>query len=422
MTSRVTRSRSHAGEAPESDTLSVLSSAETPSGSELDAEIESLVSDAANKGKGKERENDSEITRADLMDMLQMQKDMLRQSTLESQSLRETIIAMAKPATELPIRATSRKLVDPAKYCGGAQDLDRFITQLRHRYKTQPHQFHGDDDKVDYALSLLGKWANNDDAELRKTMMTNPAEWGTSLVTMTSPCLSDFTLFEAEIRKMYGDKDRRLNAAIKAATETTQGQHPAENTETVRNFANRIRTNWREAGWDETAHSTLLYDLAWAGLRPVIRARIRPFANETTGMFESIDQLFDKAAGAETKVQPSKPQNQNQDQNQNQTTNTPSHQKGRKRQLTTSDGGPGHSQSQTENKPKDSKLPPAPWVSSEIFQSRVDAKNCRRCAGDHFTHRCPTYGPAKMPDQLKTPGGGHNVKRQKSFDTERPKN
>jgi hypothetical protein len=418
MTSRTTRSRSQANEAPESDTLSVLSSIDTPtpSDADLDADIESLVSEAASKGKGREeREKDSEITRADLFDMLQMQKEMLRASTLESQSLRETILAMAKPApaaAEAPIRTTSRKLVDPAKYCGGAQDLDRFITQLRHRYKTQPHQFHGDDDKVDYALSLLGKWANNDDTELRKTIMTNPAEWGTSLVTMTSPCLSDFTLFEAEIRKMYGDKDRRLNAAIKAATESSQGQSPAENTETVRNFANRIRTNWREAGWDEAAHSTLLYDLAWAGLRPGIRARIRPFADETTGMFESIDQLFDKAAGAETKVQPPKPQSQ--------TTNTPSHQKGRKRQLTTSDGGPGNPQSQTENKPKDSKLPPAPWVSSEIFQGRVDKKNCRRCGGDHTTHRCPTYGPAKMPDQLKTPG--HNVKRQKSFDTERPKN
>jgi hypothetical protein len=259
----MTRSRSRAEENPESDTLSVLSSVDTPSDQDLSEDIESLISDAANKGKKPDHDPDSEITRADLVDMLKVQREMLQQATLDRQalmedrqSLRDTILALsaktATPTTELPIRTTTaRKMVDPAKFCGGAQDLDRFLTQLKHRFKTQPHQFHGDADQVDYALSLLGKWTNNDEVELRKTQMTNPAEWGTALVTMTSPCLASFELFEAEIRKMYGDKDRQLNAAIKAASEFLQGHTPAETNETVRNFANRVRTNWREAGWDE---------------------------------------------------------------------------------------------------------------------------------------------------------------------------
>ena len=108
---------------------------------------------------------------------------------------------------------------------------------------------------------------------------------------------------------MYVDKDRKLNAAMKAAGEYQQRMDPNE---PVRSYANHIRTNWREAGWDEAAHAPILYDLAWAGLLPQIRARIRPFASDVSGKFDSIDQLFDKAAGAEMKSNPgqSKPRHE----------------------------------------------------------------------------------------------------------------
>ena len=66
---------------------------------------------------------------------------------------------------------------------------------------------------------LLGKWSGNTGPKLRKTQMTNPDEWRTSLVTVASPCLASFELFEAGIWRMYGDKDRRPNAAMKAAGE-----------------------------------------------------------------------------------------------------------------------------------------------------------------------------------------------------------
>ena len=132
--------------------------------------------------------------------------------------------------------------------------------------------------------------------------MTNPDEWGTSLVTVSSPCLASFELFEAEIRRMYGNKNHRLNAAIKAAGEYQQGH--ADPNKTVRSYANRIRTNWRDAGWDEVTGVAILYDLAGLGLRPHIRGRIRPFASEVSGRFNSIDQLFNKAAGAESMNNP----------------------------------------------------------------------------------------------------------------------
>ena len=132
--------------------------------------------------------------------------------------------------------------------------------------------------------------------------MTNPDERGMSLVTVSSLCLTNFDLFEAEIRRMYGDKDRQLNAAIKTTGEYQQGH--ADTNESARSYANRIRTNWREAGWDKVTNASILYDIAWSGLRPGIRARIRPFASEVSGKFDSIDQLFDKAAGAESRTNP----------------------------------------------------------------------------------------------------------------------
>ena len=43
---------------------------------------------------------------------------------------------------------------------------------------------------------------------------------------------------------------------------------------------------------------------AFADVRPHIRGRIRPFASEASGKFDSIDQLFDKATGAKSMNNP----------------------------------------------------------------------------------------------------------------------
>jgi hypothetical protein len=57
---------------------------------------------------------------------------------------------------------------------------------------------------------------------------------------------------------------------------------------------------WREAGWNAGSKDVqrVLYDMVWAGLRPGIKARIKPFAKED-GRFASIDELFKKAQDVE---------------------------------------------------------------------------------------------------------------------------
>jgi len=48
---------------------------------------------------------------------------------------------------------------------------------------------------------------------------------------------------------MYGDKDRKLNAGTTLYLEFRQGHHDPN--ESVWAYANRLRRNWWEAGWDE---------------------------------------------------------------------------------------------------------------------------------------------------------------------------
>src|SRR5215204_1231519 len=103
--------------------------------------------------------------------------------------------------------------------------------------------------------------------------MTDPSHWGQSLHVSNHPCLQDFDAFAEEILKVYRDPDRELNAAAKAYTELAQGPDKS-----VRAFGNRIRSNWREAGWDEKQHTRMLYHLTWTGLRIGIKLRIKPLA------------------------------------------------------------------------------------------------------------------------------------------------
>ena len=158
--------------------------------------------------------NLSGVTKSDLVAMIKAEMDMLRDTILTLTANRAS-----SAATKLLICMGAQKTIDPARFYSGTRDLDCFLFQLIHGCNIQSHQFQDEAEKVDYALSLLGKWPCNLDAKLRKTQMTNPDEWGTFLVTTTSLCLASLNVFVGEIRPIYGNKDRRLNAAIKTAGE-----------------------------------------------------------------------------------------------------------------------------------------------------------------------------------------------------------
>jgi hypothetical protein len=74
--------------------------------------------------------------------------------------------------------------------------------------------------------------------------MIDPLEWLRDLRRESDRCLECFEAFFKEMQKMYGDKDRKLNAAMKCMTDFLQGAN-----ELVRVHANRIKANWRVVGW-----------------------------------------------------------------------------------------------------------------------------------------------------------------------------
>jgi hypothetical protein len=73
-------------------------------------------------------------------------------------------------------------------------------------------------------------------------------------------------------------------------------------------------------------------------------------------------------------------------------------------------------------------LPPAPWVSTEIFEGRHSTGKCLQCGTPNpKASFCPKYSDGGNPpqqDQTLAPNryGGHQIKRQKSFDNQQPKN
>ena len=96
---------------------------------------------------------------------------------------------------------------------------------------------------------------------------------------------------------MSGDKNRRLYVATKSYYDLPQGYYNAN--ENVRAYANRLRRNWREAECDEVQLQPTLYDMVWAGLKADLLPKLKPFT-KANGKFNSIDELFDRAADVET--------------------------------------------------------------------------------------------------------------------------
>jgi hypothetical protein len=158
--------------------------------------------------------------------------------------------------------------------------------------------------------------------------------------------------------------------------------------------------------------------------------------------FDTLDEFFDKAVASEvTHVVNKNPQQQQQQQKQQQqkrptdwsskggtrgyrpsisepadTTGRKSGQSGSNRHGKSGGGG------------QSSRLPPAPWVSTEIFECRRSTGKCLRCGSlNHkvsFSSKYSREGNPPQHDQTLAPNrdGGHQIKRQKSFDNQQPKN
>jgi len=232
----------------------------------------------------------SEVTMADMRDMLEPQWKLVELLFQNAE--------MKVKDPESPNPKDKFKVTHPKRYCGGARELETFLGFLCSNCRTHNHLFPGSDtDKVQYTIDHLGSWVNHPDHMLQKTNMTDPVTWGQDLLADDHACLHYLDLFITELRKKYWDKDRRQNSSTRAYHEMMQRYHnPDEN---VHPYANRLRRNWRDSGWDEEHNKIMLYDMIWAGLKPYLWPKLRHFT-KTNGRFDSIDEPFDRAADVET--------------------------------------------------------------------------------------------------------------------------
>jgi hypothetical protein len=214
--------------------------------------------------------------------------------------------------------------------------------------------------------------------------MTETLEWAGDLSAESGASLQDFDLFSQEVAKDYEDKNRRRVAVITLMQEYIQLPQ-----EKVRAYANRVKADWRQAGWNLKKHEEVLYDSAWVGLRNSLKNKVGRMT-PACSRFDTLDELFDKAAASEvTHVENNNPQQQQQQQQQQQKQPTDSFSKGGNRGYrpsiskptdTTSGGKSGQLGTNKHGKSggggQSSGLPPAPWVSMEMFEIRRSTSKC----------------------------------------------
>jgi len=79
-----------------------------------------------------------------------------------------------------------------------------------------------------------------------------------------------------------------------------------------------VKGNWRQAGWNLQRHEEVLYDIACAGHHNCLHNNVGPMT-PGCGRFETLDEIFDKAADSEvTHVESKKPEQQQHQQQQQQ--------------------------------------------------------------------------------------------------------
>jgi len=151
----------------------------------------------------------SEVTMADMQDMLEQQR-MLVELLFQNADMKPNDPESPNPKDKF-------KVTHPKRYCGGAQELETFLSALPLNFRTHNHLFPGGDtDKVQYALYHLGSWVNHPDHTLQETNMTDRVTWGHDLLADNHPSLHELDLFITEIQKQYGDKDQRQNSSTRA--------------------------------------------------------------------------------------------------------------------------------------------------------------------------------------------------------------
>jgi hypothetical protein len=121
----------------------------------------------------------------------------------------------------------------------------------------------------------------------------DPAEWASDLREAKDLCLDDFEPFVNELQKLYRDKERRLNSAMEAMQEYEQLPNAA-----VRVYANRLKANWRRAGWNQITHEVIIYGMARAGVPHALKTNVRPRISSDKDRFDKLPQLFDCVAAS----------------------------------------------------------------------------------------------------------------------------
>ena len=175
-------------------------------------------------------------------------------------------------------------MVDPVWYCGGAKELDRFLDPLCSNFNSHGHLFpRGAPYHVKYGMTLLDAWSNHHNPALKQTAITDPSDWAGDLSVGSDPCLQNFDLFSQEMAKVYGDKNRRRLAVITLMQENIELPQ-----ESVRAYANHVKANWTQAGWNVQKHEEVLYDTAWAGICNSLINKVGPMMS-ACGRFDTLD-------------------------------------------------------------------------------------------------------------------------------------
>ena len=237
---------------------------------------------------------------------------------------------------------------------------------------------------------------------LRTTSIPDPTNWAANLFESNPLCLTDFDLFESEIKKFYGDPEERRKAEQSLwAAEQKQG-------EGIRQFDQRFKALFKEAGFPSLNEKVPMEQVYHFALRnamdPALHRQARAASIAKDGSFISTEELIEKAALMENTgfgrpgkgtVAASAAVTGTADGAATSSKTQKEGKRGRKRE---------HKERQEQSVDDNSKtvisrdrlgrsLPPAPWISKELFQVRNDSHHCIRCgSASHRAGRCDKFG------------------------------